>query len=336
MIPADDRFLPVRVDPGVYVGAIREVEAVGRPLRLDPSSTQGVATQWFTRSAFQDQDLPAAHAYIDYERAEFVRIYETVLTGWLSDIVGHVGSAEWGPRHQRLLRVPAEELWPRLYEQSRLAADTLHAAADTLDLHVFDAAQRSLQATHVLANDLCVRWIQDLLTVVAEEEGEEAVERLMRVSYERIWRERYRSWADLTHHERLALSAEGMRAHYPGPGRRGDFEVREEPDRYVMIFDPCGTGGVLRRENLTGQRWFDQDLGSNTQVHPWSFGRTGIPWYCTHCPMLLEYFPMETFGRALRPVVWHDDPMGPTTEWIVFKDATHEALGPGPVTAAAQ
>lgn len=325
--------VPVRVPPEVYRGAVRYVEGVGRELRMDPPDTQGVSTEWFTQSAFSDGALEDAHGFVDYERAEYHVIYRSVLTGWLSDVLEHVATAPWSPSGMdRVLRTPGGRLWEDLDVLGGLAADALHHAIDARDAPGFEIAQTMLREAHLRANDVCVHWIQDLFTTVAQHEGEDAVEKLMRVSYERIWRHRYSAWFALGGHERLALSSEGMRAHYAGPGRRGDFQIEPIEGGWVMAFDPCGTGGVLRRENaLLGGRWFDETTGVNTEPAPWSWGLTGVPWYCAHCPMLLEQFPLQTHGRIVRPVAYDPDPWG-KTRWVVYSDAGPDGA-PGPQRA---
>lgn len=324
---------PVQVPPDVYRGALRTVGPVGRVLRMDPPPWQGTSTEWFTQSAFRAGDLGHAHDYADYERAEYRVIYDSVLTGWLADVVEYVSEAPWslGQAMDRLLRMPREELWPRFERLADVALVVLHRTIDLGDEDSFEASQASLREVHTASNDLCVRWIQDLFTSLADHEGEEAVERVMQVSYERIWKNRYDAWFRLDPHERLALSSEGMRAHYGGPGRRGDFEVTETDDAYVMAFDPCGTGGVLRRENdLRDGAYFDDDRGVNVTEQPWSWGLTGVPWYCAHCPMLMEMFPLRDRGTVIRPVEFDPDPWG-QTRWLVPKQI--DASGRGPVRA---
>jgi hypothetical protein len=321
---------PVVVPAETYRSALRRVRALDREVRLDPPVTLGVSTEWFTLSAFRDGDWTAAHRYADYERAEF-GVSQRLVTRWLDVLLehvireGHAGAAE---RAQLVVAAPRKAAGG-IDGLAALAATSLHGAIDARDENAFEVAQEALRAAHITANDLSVQWIQDLLTLIAESEGEDAVEQVMAVCYVRIWKERYGPWFGLTARERLALSSEGMRSHYGGPGRRGDFTIDETDDAFIMTFDPCGTGGVLRR----GDPARDQEpyvtageRGTNKIVHPWSFGMVGVPWYCTHCPMLLEYFPLRDFGRPIRPVVFDPDPRGPT-RWVVTKDVSQGPTG---------
>ena len=43
-----------------------------------------------------------------------------------------------------------------------------------------------------------------------------------------------------------AVLAEHLRRHFSGPRREGAVRIVEEPDRFRLIFEPCGTGGAMR------------------------------------------------------------------------------------------
>jgi hypothetical protein len=322
----------VSVDRSVYETALAYCSALGRELRLDPPSLLGTSTEWFTSSAFEAGDVEHAHRFVDYERREFA-IVDALLRNWLDDIVAYVRGAGWDGAEEHLARVPDAGTWASLEDGAAQAADALHKAISAGSVDAFDWAQLELRRVHITMNDLSVACIQRLLAEIARREGDPAVEDVILISYERLWKPRYALWFELTAHERLALSAEGMRPHYGGPGRRGDFEIVETPSSYVMQFDPCGTGGVLRRREGDAVL-ADDGSGGNRTPQPWSWGRIGVPWYCAHCPMLLEHFPERDFGRALRPVLWDPDPWA-TTGWVVPKEFPRPELPPGTTTGGA-
>ena len=87
-----------------------------------------------------------------------------------------------------------------------------------------------------------------LLTFVAEHFGEEAIENCYRHVLEPYLQERYapfdlrRQPYEETIYRNLYLSFEAMRGHLCGPDRTGDLEFTEHEDRYVIAFDPCGSG----------------------------------------------------------------------------------------------
>src|SRR5262249_43420608 len=97
-------------------------------------------------------------------------------------------------------------------------------------------------------HELMVAWVQDLLTYCAKTWGEEAVLETILHTHQSIWGDRYENWDRMTPWEKVALTVEGMRGgHFSGARRRGDVQIGEEDDRFVISFDPCGSGGVLRR-----------------------------------------------------------------------------------------
>lgn len=302
--------------------ALVDSSTFGRLIRMDSPSTQGVGTCWFTLSAFDDGNAELAIAYARYERDEFRRLADTVLGGWLGDLIDWTEAADWsGSQASHLLRTSRKQTWARFDRLADLALAQSEAAIAAGQREWLDAALESMREAHIASNDLAVRLIQDLLTAVSQAQGEEYVAETLRVSYEHIWKKRYELWFRLTGHERLALSSEGMRAHYGGPARRGDFTIREFEDRYVMRFDPCGTGQVMRRG--TDERDAESylpviEVGRTASAHAWSQNVEGMPYYCVHCPALMEHFPTETFGGPLRPVFFDLDPNVPCT-WAVPK-----------------
>ncbi len=312
----------MRLDTEVTETALVESPTFGRIIRLDAPPTQGVGTSWFTLSAFDDGNRDLAIAFARYERDEFRRLAATVLGGWLGDLIDWTTAAEWsGDQVAHFLRTARKQTWSRFDRLADMSLAQAEQAIAAGEREWLDAALATMREAHISSNDLAVRLIQDLLTAIAAAEGEAAVGETFRVSYEHIWKTRYELWFRLTGHERLALSSEGMRAHYGGPGRRGDFVVREQPDQYIMTFDPCGTGQVMRRgdDERESQSYLPIiELGSTKQPREWSQDKTGMPYYCAHCPALLEHLPRETFGTILRPVFFDINPRTPCS-WAVPK-----------------
>ena len=168
-------------------------------------------------------------------------------------------------------------------------------------------------------HDGLVVWIQELLTDIARDFGEEAVLESVTLAYEHLWKPRYARWADMTPEERLQLSVEGMRGgHLSGPRHRGDVGVSDEGDRYVMSLDPCGSCGILRRGDPDSGRPSHQPAG-NEVAHPWTWGRTGMSWYSIHSPIALEYLQMVEGRPPLRPLEDCDLPDRPC-RWFIYKD----------------
>lgn len=87
--------------------------------------------------------------------------------------------------------------------------------------------------------------------------------------------------------DHLRVWAEFFRGHFSGPTGKGEFTVNEEADRYILTLDPCGSGGALRRMGI---------FGVTKKPHPWSWGKTGVPYYCCHCCMMLEIISIKKYG----------------------------------------
>ena len=85
-----------------------------------------------------------------------------------------------------------------------------------------------------------------MLAYLSEKTEEDVLNSILE-THQSIWGDRYETWDNMTPWEKVALTVEGMRGHLSGESRKGDLIVREEPDRFAISFDPCGTGGVMRR-----------------------------------------------------------------------------------------
>lgn len=315
---APEHYIP----PNIRSMALQHSSSLGRILRHDPPEFQGQASEWFTRSAFIDGDLTQAAEYALYQREEYRRLDRTVVGGWLADVIGYVQDAPWSGEHAALLlHMNRTQLTSRLDRLAELAFADLLKAIESNNALAFDISQESMRELHIISNDLTVRLIQDLLTAVKLAEGDEAVVEVLDISYQHIWRGRYEAWFTMSDLERLALSVEGIRGHYGGPDRHGDCVVMDMPDYFEVSFDPCGTGQVMRRgdsERESGPYIPLDAVGVASEAAAWNQDTPGMPLYCTHCPVLLEYFPMRDFDTILRPVLFNLDPTVPC-RWRIPK-----------------
>jgi len=129
----------------------------------------------------------------------------------------------------------------------------------------------------------------------------------------------------------MMVSCESMRAHLVGVDRTGDFELIDAEDRFILRFDPCGSGGrIVRGDSIegTGSRMeAPYNWSVSQEPHTWNHGQAGICHYCTHCIRLMEEMPIEKFGYPLRvvdpPVYPDNDPDNrQSCQWQMFKDPT--------------
>ena len=202
------------------------------------------------------------------------------------------------------------------------AGDRVRAAA------CLEAARLSWRATHDRACD----WVYGLLDAVVRHLGEDRIgplwDELMAPMYETY--ERY----DPAHTpwpasiRRLVLvAAQSLRGHLSGPGRMGDIEITEEPERWVLRFDPCGSGGRSYRDDAgeghTPRMAPPYGFAVTQEEHDWAWNKKGVCVYCVHCCQLNQRMPIARFGfptRVVEPPTWPDARTGGKCVWSIYKD----------------
>jgi hypothetical protein len=158
-------------------------------------------------------------------------------------------------------------------------------------------------------NDSLVIFVNSLLAFIGglDEENIEKVLRQGRLP-------KIKEWLSTTPDvlESLQRCSELQRRHY---GKIAS--ITEEADRYVAVLDPCGTGGRLRRSCTAA---------STKKGYPWSWGKTGVPYYCIHCSLQWEIIPIELRGHPIRITEIGNRPEDPCVhlfykkpEWIPEK-----------------
>lgn len=300
---------------------IQHSDAIGRALRLDGIETIGTSTQTLAEEALADGQDEAFVTYLNYFLRE-MQIMHGILTTWIEDIARFIleksGAApgmdvSGAAAIVRHLKTAELGIAPRDRALETLQRGDRAAAADWLD---------KMRLEFKNPHELLVACVQDMLTYCAATWGEEAVLETILHTHQAIWGDRYAAWDRMTPWEKVALTVEGMRGgHFSGPRRRGDVQVREEEDRFVIGFDPCGSGGVLRRgDPETGRGPYPIDEhGVNQQPHLWTWQKTGVHWYCSHCAIAMEWLPGRKRGHPLRPLDHSLDPNAPCV-WYVYKD----------------
>lgn len=192
-------------------------------------------------------------------------------------------------------------------------------------------------------HDIYGDWDWALLTVIGRAWGEEIIGDVLRETQEPWLADRYRRSQQMSAHEALQLAVEGMRGHFAGPERTGDVTVTDEPDRYVMSFDPCGSGGRMRRGDPTGLGGSRVEPPYNflniKGAYPWTWNRKGVCAYCAHCAVALQLVPIEKIGHPLR-MVEYPEKAGEQCRWIIYKrpelfpDEAYTSVGKEPPTRA--
>ncbi|MDZ4765430.1 MAG: hypothetical protein SGI73_12835 [Chloroflexota bacterium] len=296
-------------------------EPIGRALRLDSIDTIGTSSQTLAEDAIRAGDNETAVTLINYFLRE-MQIMHGILTTWIEDIIRYIieksgatpGADVTGAAGiVRVLKTAELGIAPRDRCLAAIAAGDQAAAIDWLD---------KMRLEFKNPHEILVAWVQDMLSYCAATWGEDAVLDTILHTHQSIWGDRYATWDQMTPWEKVALTVEGMRGgHFSGARRRGDVLVNEEDDRFVISFDPCGSGGVLRRgDPETGRAPYPiTEHGTNREPHLWTWQKTGVHWYCSHCAIAMEWLPGRKRGHPLRPLDHTLDHNAPCV-WYVYKD----------------
>ncbi len=324
-------------------------EALGRRIRLGSWQDQRVSTYRRIHEALDDErwdDAAALTAYFVDEANVCFSLYRQ----WIADLNGFLADSgvsrdDLDLVNERIvstLALPDGTPWsPR-----RRWDDFITLVERTVGLchrERPDEARAALEQTKEVwrqTHDRDVDHTYGLMSEVVVRLGEPAIATM----YERVllplfaWR--YDKF-DIDKHpwdqglEVLMLVAcEAMRGHLVGPERTGDFELIEEDDRFILRFDPCGSGQRTVRgdwiEGTPPRMEAPYNWRVSQEEHSWNHYTKGVCLYCAHCIVLMEEMPIDRFGYPVRVV---DPPVYPDTDrdpdrrqkcqWQMFKDPTN-------------
>jgi hypothetical protein len=220
---------------------------------------------------------------------------------------------QWHNVHQQ-----CEELVRHIHREE---ADAAHAKLDELKETWRRCHDRDVDHTYGLMSEIVARL------------GESSIGRMWEKVLLPLFAWRYEKFDIDTYPwdeglETLMLVAcEAMRGHLVGPERTGDMELIETEDRYILRFDPCGSGQrTVRGDSIEGtppRMEPPYNWTASEEPHTWNHGEKGVCHYCTHCIVLMEEMAIDRFGYPVRVI---DPPhYGNPTEkcqWQMFKDPT--------------
>jgi len=323
-------------------------ELLGRRVRMGDWQDQRISTYQKIRERLDEGEWDNAAELAAYLVDE-ANVCFTLYRQWIGDLTGFlrdggVDEAKIAARNaqlQELARLPDGSPWqPRrhwdrfLSEMQAVTAATYRERADQAKELLATAKETWRQA-----HDRDVDHTYALMSLIKEELGEPAI----REMYDRVllplfvWR--YEKF-DIDKHpwdealEVLMLVAcEAMRGHLVGPERTGDFELIETDDRFILRFDPCGSGQRTVRgdwiENTPARMEPPYGWKVTEEEHPWNHYTKGVCLYCAHCIILMEEMPIDRFGypvRVIDPPVYPDTDRDPAVrqrcQWQMFKDPT--------------
>jgi len=304
-------------------------DALGHDVRSDPWLEQGRSSYVLALDAFAEgraEDAVSLARMTVEEAQEAFDLYALWLVQ-LPALLATAGVSESALAPQRLdsLRVKheLEDGWTRYVE--------LIAQFEEMATSVCTDAPGVLvlaRSTWLAAHDPATDQLAALFAFAAKELGEASVgplwDDLLSPYYEAI-REKYdpsvRTWESSV--QRLGLDIfEAVRGHLTGPTRDGRFDVREEADRWVLEFAPCGSGGRTYPDTADTER---DPREFTTEQHDWAWQTTGVCLYCVHCCQLQQRAPIERLGFPLRVIA---PPVRPNVEhpgrkvctWSIYKN----------------
>jgi hypothetical protein len=179
-----------------------------------------------------------------------------------------------------------------------------------------------LHRQHKPLHDAYSDWIWLWMTQLAERWGESTMYEMMMESGRRLRTAGILATPSIPVEEQVRLLAAGMRGHRSGPGEEGDIRVSEDAEKYIVEFDPCGSGGRMRRwgqiDNLPPRDKSPFNLGLSQETHPMSWGRTGVPYYCTHCAAYAEILSTDLIGYPSRVTLFDPNGRKPCS-WAFYK-----------------
>ena len=322
-------------------------DLLGRRVRMGSWQDQKVSTYAKIRDALEqgrwDEAAELASYFVDEANVCF-----TLYRQWIADLnaylrAGGVERAELDRVNAEIvskLSLPDGRTWNprRRWDELLAVVQAFTAAAYREHLALALARLDELKEIWRQTHDRDVDHTYGLMSEIVARFGESSIRGMWNEVLLPLFVWRYEKF-DIDKHpwdeglEVLMLVAcEAMRGHLVGPERTGDFELIETEDRYILRFDPCGSGGrTIRGDSIEGTpARMEEPYGwtVSQEPHPWNHFQTGVCHYCTHCIALMEEMPIDRFGYPVRvidpPRYGAVDAEGnpEKCQWQMFKDPT--------------
>lgn len=323
-------------------------ELLGRRVRMGKWEDQKVSTFRKVGEALDagkwDEAAELESYFVDEANVIF-----TLYRQWIGDLTGFlrqkdVDEATIEARNAQfygLSNLPDGSPWKPRQHWDRFLSEVAATTAATYREKPAEAKEMMATAkeTWRQGHDRDVDQTYALMSLIKEELGEGAVREMFDLvllplfawRYEKFDIDKY-PW-DESLETLMLVACEAMRGHLVGPERTGDFELVEEEDRFVLRFDPCGSGQrTMRGDSIEGTPSRMEPPYNWTvteEPHTWNHNTPGVCLYCTHCIILMEEMPIDRFGypvRVVDPPVYPDGSKDPDVrqkcQWIMYKDPT--------------
>ncbi|AUN97900.1 hypothetical protein DOM21_11780 [Bacteriovorax stolpii] len=166
----------------------------------------------------------------------------------------------------------------------------------------------------LICHDSLITFIYSYPTTVMKHYGEKMGMDISNESILRnpIWNGMWELTKVLTPLDLAAFLAEHLRFHFSGPARQGQTIIKEDDKKINLIFDPCGSGGALRRR-------LGDDIVNFKEKHQLGWNKCGeVNMYCSHCA-INEKHSIDLFGYPKLVVEFQADPAKPCG-WTIYKN----------------
>ena len=206
----------------------------------------------------------------------------------------------------------------QLHELSRPTMDRVIEAIDAGDLELARRLSEGMKYEWLMLHDLYAHGMAALLSFIKERLGEDAVGECQQDGHG-YWQGQVDKVARLDRRQVVELLASTWRAHSTsGVGRNpGAFTITEDDEKVTFAMNPCGSGQRLWRNGFYDG---ENALAVTDEAHDWSYGRKGLPIYCTHCTFMNESLPIQWLGLPLYPSHPPDDYDHDPCVWHWYKD----------------
>ena len=297
---------------------------LGRIARKGELEDQLISTYSKIITAINEEQWQDAREYLDFFVAEARIIYDAYRTWWplirkcFIDL--GVSDEEFDAINEELQllvnRPYGDEPFDEelTWKQFLIIKSEIHRimeSAPTESINKLDVLREKWRSLH----DRQVDIVTGLMTVISRRFGEEQIRVLYR-DYLTPWHFEWRykqfdphvtPWKE-TLPLNLYLNIESMRGHLVGPKRQGDMEFEEEDDRWVISFDPCGSGQRLMRGEAaegTGSRMEAPYHFLITQEeHDWAWNLKGVCYYSTVLTVVRYWKRNQSRNLATLFVLW--------------------------------
>jgi hypothetical protein len=323
------------------------VPSIGRRARVDSWEEQKISTYRKVREAISEGRWDDAARLTNYFVDEG-KVCFSIYRQWIPDLNAFL--RENGVAADELERVNADivaklvlpdgtpwnayEQWDRFLTAIEVTVRAIHREQEDEALELLDVAKETWRRCH----DRDVDHTYGLMSEIVARCGESAIGPMWDKVIVPLFSWRYdkfdidkNSWDDSLY-TLMLVACEAMRGHLVGPERTGDFELIETDDRFILRFDPCGSGGrTIRGDTIEGtppRMEAPYNWSVSEEPHTWNHGQKGICHYCTHCIVLMEELPMDRFGYPVRTVdpprygARDADGNLEKCQWEMFKDPT--------------